>query len=872
MEPLTNDDIESYFLHLADEKETQMMRGSREDGLLDDAFFQTLFQSSPDAALVKTMRDGAILHINDEFCHTTGFTREETIGKTALELKLYINPDDLTLLLGKASGSGLLETQLADLRRWDGSKYTGIVSARLFWSGGDEYVYCSIRDVTDQIRQEHEHSMRDEELRRLFATMAQGVVYQDENGTIVSANPAAERMLGLSLQQLTQRSSLTPEWKAIRENGSPLPGSEHPSMIALRTGKPFGPFTIGIYNESFGDHTWLSVTATPLLHEGEDKPYQVYVIMTDITAEIKARQDYQLLFREMMDGFAQHEIILDQSGSPVDYRYLSVNPAFERMTGLTARDLVGRTVMEILPETEPYWIKAYGQVALTGIPITFQNYSAALDKHFSVTAYRPAPMQFVCVFSDITQQMHYQKEKEQAQEQIRRLAHICDIAPSCIIIIDITGKILYANDFASRLYGYSNQEMLSMSVHGLMMERDENLVQSLFLVMREQGEVMLNVTARTQQKEPIPMLIYAKKIEWDGQTAILSIGTDLTRQSKAEKVLQESLAENRRILDNLQDGFFREDLEGNFIMLNARMAQMYGYDDVADMLAIKSEHMYAQMDDREELIDKLRYDGRVNSHNCKARRKDQSEFWVSMHVQYLRNDEGGIIGTEGLIRDISARRELEQEVLNQHESLLASNQVLKTRLEQSINAISKVVELRDVYTAGHQKRVRQLACQIGAQLGFTQDEITNLSYGALLHDIGKIYIASDILNKPGRITSLEYQILQTHAEYSYNIAREMDLPEVILTMILQHHERLDGSGYPNKLRGDEIVLQSRILAVADVVEAMTSHRPYRPALGIEAALKEIESGRGVKYDGRIVDLCVSLFRDEGFLFSHDAEI
>ena len=211
-----------------------------------DAFFQTLFQSSPDAALVTRMRDGAILHVNDEFCHITGFTREEAIGKTATELKLYLNPDDLALLLGKASGSGLLETQLADLRRRDGSKYTAIVSARLFCSGGDEYVYCSIRDVTDQIRQEHEHSMRDEELRRLFATMAQGVVYQDANGTIVSANPAAERMLGLSLQQLTQRSSLTPEWKAIREDGSPLPGSEHPSMIALRTGKPFGPFTIGV--------------------------------------------------------------------------------------------------------------------------------------------------------------------------------------------------------------------------------------------------------------------------------------------------------------------------------------------------------------------------------------------------------------------------------------------------------------------------------------------------------------------------------------------------------------------------------------------------------------------------------------------------
>ena len=108
------------------------MRGSREDGLLADAFFQTLFQSSPDAALVTRMRDGAILHVNDEFCHITGFTREEAIGKTALELKLYLNPDDLALLLGKASGGGSLETQLADLRRRDGSKYTAIVSARLF--------------------------------------------------------------------------------------------------------------------------------------------------------------------------------------------------------------------------------------------------------------------------------------------------------------------------------------------------------------------------------------------------------------------------------------------------------------------------------------------------------------------------------------------------------------------------------------------------------------------------------------------------------------------------------------------------------------------------------------------------------------------
>lgn len=849
-----------------------MVQQRKKEGFSSEVFFQALFQSSPNAALVTRVCDGTILHANDEFCRITGFSREEVIGKTTLELGLYYNPEDRSRFLIKMSENGVLEPQYADLRRRDGSKFLAIVFARSFWSEGCEYACCSIRDMTEHIRQERERSERDERYQRLFDTMAQGIVYQDANGTIVSANPAAERMLGLSSKQMAQRSSLTPEWKTIREDGSSLPGNEHPSMIALRTGKPCGPCTIGVYNESVGDYIWLSVHAIPLFHEGEEKPYQVYVILTDITTEIKARKNYQLLINEMLDGFALHEIICDESGNPVDYRYLAVNPAFEQMTGLKACDLIGKTVLEVLPETEEYWIKSFGKVALTGVPITFQNFSSALNKYFNVTAYRPAPMQFACVFSDLTQQIHYQLENEKAQEQIKRLAHICDIAPSCILIFDRTGKILYANDYTSRLIGYSKEEMLSMSVEDLLMERNETVFQDRLRVIYEQGEMVFNETGCTREKEPIPLLIYAKRTEWDDQTAILCIGTDLTQKTKADKVLQESLAEKQRILDNLQDGFFRGDLEGNFSMLNPRMAQMYGYDSVAEMIAVNANHLYAEQKDRTDLLKKLQAEGEVRNYICKSRRKDQSEFWVSMHIQYLRNDKGDIIGAEGLVRDITERVLLEQEVLKQHESLVISNQVLEKRLEQSINAISKVVELRDVYTAGHQKRVKQLACEIGTRLGFTQDEIVNLSYGALLHDIGKIYIASDILNKPGKITNLEYQILQTHAEHSYNIAREMDLPQDILTMILQHHERLDGSGYPNKLKGDEIILESRILAVADVVEAMTSHRPYRPALGIEAALKEIQSGRGVKYDGRVVDLCISLFRNDGFSFSSDTEI
>lgn len=847
-----------------------MIKGTRKEGLSTDAFFETVFQTSPDAAIVSRVCDAVILLVNDSFCHITGYTREEVVGKTTLELGLYYDPEDRDMFLSIMSNNGLLETRPSFFRKRDGSRYSALISARSFWVEGYQYVCASIRDLSEQERLAREQSERDEELRRLFETMSQGVVYQDANGWIISANPAAERMLGLRLAELSRRTSLTPEWKTINQDGTVLSGEEHPSMLALATGKPVGPKVLGVFNEALDSHVWLSVSATPLFHEGEKKPYQVYVIMEDISETRRARQDFQQLFREMVDASALHEIICDENGNPIDYRFLAVNPAFERMTGLIGQDLVGKCVLEVMPETEKYWIDTYGQVALSGQPVTFQNYSAALDKYFSVTAYRPAPMQFACTFTDVTNQIRLQRENERAQEHVKQLAHICDVAPSSIIVYDGNGTILYANEYTARMHGYSKIKLHGMRVEELTYdcssEVEENIRQILLA-----GECSTNRTVRKKDGSPIPLLVFSKSIEWDGTPAILSIGTDLTEQKKAEKELNASLAQTQRILDHLQDGFFRATLDGKFLMLNPRMARIYGFDSVEEMHKSTAHHMYADPQDRVTLFERLRAEGSVTSMVCRGKRQDGALIWTSMHVQYLYNDAGEPIGTEGLIRDVTERKTMEQEIEKQHESLRETNEVLKKRLEQSINAISKVVELRDVYTSGHQKRVMQLACQIGTRCGMTQEAITNLAYGALIHDIGKIYIASDILNKPGKITNLEYQILQTHAEYSYNIAKEMDLPQVILNMVLQHHERLDGSGYPNQLYADQIILESRILAVSDVVEAMTSHRPYRPALGIDAALAEIQSGRGVKYDATVVDLCVSLFRNEGFTFSTESE-
>ncbi len=185
-------------------------------------------------------------------------------------------------------------------------------------------------------------------------------------------------------------------------------------------------------------------------------------------------------------------------------------------------------------------------------------------------------------------------------------------------------------------------------------------------------------------------------------------------------------------------------------------------------------------------------------------------------------------------------------------------------LLKTIDAFVLAIEKRDPYTAGHQKRVTDLAVAIGKKAGLNREQIEGLRLGALIHDIGKIYVPGEILNRPGKLTKPEFDLIKLHSEIGREIISGIDFPWDIEKMIAQHHERMDGSGYPRGLKGKDIIMEARIIAISDVVEAISSHRPYRPALGIAAAMEEIKVGRGEKYDPRIVDLCVELFEREEF--------
>jgi putative nucleotidyltransferase with HDIG domain len=213
-----------------------------------------------------------------------------------------------------------------------------------------------------------------------------------------------------------------------------------------------------------------------------------------------------------------------------------------------------------------------------------------------------------------------------------------------------------------------------------------------------------------------------------------------------------------------------------------------------------------------------------------------------------------------LLQSVSTEVAVNIENANLYDSMKRKHNELQKAVDGVIHAVSLVVETRDPYTAGHQRRVAELARAIAREMKLSDWQTTGIYIAGLLHDVGKVAVPSEILSKPGKINQYEFSIIKNHCQVGYEILQRIDFPWPVTQAILQHHERLDGSGYPKGLTGGDIIIEARILGVADVVEAMSSHRPYRPALGLECALEEIKRGLGIIYDSEVADACLKLLK------------
>jgi len=294
-----------------------------------------------------------------------------------------------------------------------------------------------------------------------------------------------------------------------------------------------------------------------------------------------------------------------------------------------------------------------------------------------------------------------------------------------------------------------------------------------------------------------------------------------------------------------------------FIYVNAAVERVTGYSAKELKKMYVWDVVHPQMKElvKERFRDRMAGKAIAPRYEIKILNKKGKEVWIDLTTRIVQyENKPAILGTA---LDISNTKFTE-------EALKESLAKLTRILEEIVSTLSSVIELRDPYTAGHQRRVSRLASAMAMEMDLSEDQIEGIRIAGLLHDVGKVATPTEILNKPGPLSEIEFSIIKTHPQVGYEILEKIEFPWPIAQIVLQHHEKLDGSGYPNGLKGKDILLEAKVLAVADVVEAMASHRPYRASLGIEKAIKDIENARGKLYEPSVVDACVKLIKKKKF--------
>lgn len=483
---------------------------------------------------------------------------------------------------------------------------------------------------------------------------------------------------------------------------------------------------------------------------------------------------------------------------------------------------------------------------------------------------------------------------KKAAAQSEEYRTLVENAHSIILRIDREGTILYLNPFGLKFFGFPRREIIGKNISGTILPQTETSGKDLSRLIRDIAESPARYAIHENQNlhkdGSRSWVLWTNRTILDekgGVREILCIGNDITSHKETEqalltvqekleekvgkrtkelkrtsdellfatverKVAEEALRESeiryRSIFEGALEGIFQTTAEGQCILANDALAHILGYGSAKELMALGSDmeaHLFADPKQHRLFRRTLAEKGCVKGFETQYVRKDGSRVWVSMNVRAVRDDRGSFVFNEGIVEDISLRK---------------TNEVM----DGITRALSTAIEIRDPYTAGHQQRVTELAVAIAGEMHFTEDHLKAVRIAGMLHDIGKIYVPAEFLSRPGLISKNEMNVLKDHTEAGYEILKGIAFEYPIADIIMQHHERMNGSGYPRGLAGDAILLEARIIGVADVVESMASHRPYRPSLGLAKALAEIQENRGTLYDETVADVCLKLFREQGY--------
>lgn len=723
-----------------------------------------------------------------------------------------------------------------------------------------------IRNKKKQAEEEIWQSQQ--ELQTIMETLSIGISWSDMQGNIRYNNRKFQELFGYTVEDIPDIAT----WLLLA-----YPSADYREQISYlvmmlmedqKQGKGSAPLEL---NVTCKDGSVRQVLQTIVLTH--DRILAIYYDITERKLSERKLKESEERYRALFDRSLDIIYTIDFDGNFID-----ANPAALKRFGYTKEELPSLNVASLMDEDQlPLALKAIQQIKeigaqkdlleirlrhKDGTPIYIETKGSAVISNGKAIAIQS-------VARDITERKSVEQKLLQSEKYFKE---ITENSSDIIIITDKNGDIKYCSRSIERFSGYTPEELIGKSgftfIHPDDLERaindyskaissnDTAIPNSFRMIHKDGSERFWEGLGKNLLDNP------------DVAGFIMNV-RDATDSKKAEEKLKESEKKYRIITEKMTDIVWLLDMNLRTVYVTPsvqtvlgftqeeRMSQTVDQQLTPDSLKLALETMAKEL----ALEEQGQQDVQRNvTLELEYYHKDGSTRWIETIMSGLRNEQGVLDRIHGVSRDITARRKAEEKLLQTLESLRKAFGV-------TMQVMVSAVEMRDPYTAGHQVRAADIARAIATEMGLPPDKIDGIRMAGAIHDIGKLSIPAEILSKPTKLTDVEFSLIKEHSQSGYEMLKNVESPWPLAEIIYQHHERINGTGYPRNLKGEEILIEARILAVADVVEAMASHRPYRASLGIDAALGEIEKNKGILYDLNVAETCLQLFREKKYKLS-----
>jgi len=810
--------------------------------------FRQYMENAP-SALIMASPQGRIQDVSPSAERLFRLSREQLLEMTLLDLFPLNYVDEGRKRLRELAARGHLSVEVpfrtstgkAGWGRWDAVSL----------SKGAYLVFLT--DLTQEHEAQEALLHSEAAFKRLAENIPTLIFRVDEDLRLVYLNPSTERFFGKTSEEL--------QCKTLADSGLSsafLRQWTERLKDVFRTGQGMR------FEVNLDTGATVRYLQTVLVPEKADLGIvrSVLAVSTDIT-EIKRQEARTQQQRDFLDALIRNAgegiAVFDSTG-----RFLVFNPAMEAMTGWKLEELQPPAISYSFSRGEGAAEAASGILkALEGVASEEERLLPCRGDVLKTVMVSSSPLSgnpealTLVLVRDITEQ---KRATEALARERAYLDMLFENAPDGMVVTDRFGQILRLNRRFSEMFGYERQEAMGRQIDTLVAQGGYAREGMTLTRQVASGRTVSIETERIRKDgTTFPCRAIGIPIRLEGGDVHLYIlYHDLTeiRQREAElRLANEVVKSSPVILFRWGNG------TGSPIEYVSENVRLWGYEPEE---LVSGRKLYSELihpEDREKTLQEVRdfvSQGRDEfQQEYRVVKKNGETIWVNDQTRVVKTAEGSIAFYQGVVLDITEKKRFEL--------LLEENyQTMRRAWDETIGVLSTTVEMRDPYTAGHQRRVARLAGAIARKMGVLEQILFAVERASLLHDIGKIEVPAEILSKPGSLSAIEMGIVKQHVEAGWKILKDIDLPWPLAEIVYQHHEFLDGSGYPRGLKGGEICLEARIITVADIVEAMASHRPFRPSRGLDAALSEIEHQRGITLDERAVDACLELFRQEGF--------